>query len=53
MRNLLRYEHVIDDLRGRVDNVVNQRLTLLQFASVKVNKGIPDFTFTQQNLSRD
>ncbi len=40
-------------LRVRVDNVANRRFTLLQFANVKVNKGIPDFTFTQQNLSRE
>jgi outer membrane lipoprotein-sorting protein len=36
----------------RVENRKNGRFTLLQFRSVKVNQGIRDALFTQQNLSR-
>ena len=36
----------------RVENAKNSKYTTLKFAGVKVNAGIPDSTFTQQNLSR-
>lgn len=36
----------------RVENAKNSKFTTLKFAGVKVNAGIPDSTFTQQNLSR-
>jgi outer membrane lipoprotein-sorting protein len=36
-----------------LENAKNGKYTTLQFAAVKVNTGIPDSTFTQQNLSRE
>jgi len=39
--------------RIRIENAKNGRFTLMQFSGVKVNQGIPDSTFTQQNLARD
>jgi outer membrane lipoprotein-sorting protein len=36
----------------RIDNAKNGRFTTLKFTDVKVNAGIPDSTFTQQNLAR-
>jgi outer membrane lipoprotein-sorting protein len=38
--------------RIRVENLKNGRFTVLRFADVKVSSGIPDSTFTPQNLSR-
>jgi uncharacterized protein len=38
--------------RLRIENVKTGRFTLLQFTKVKVNQGIHDSIFTQQNLSR-
>jgi outer membrane lipoprotein-sorting protein len=37
----------------RIENVRNARFTSLKFSGVKVNVGIPDSTFSMQNLSRD
>jgi outer membrane lipoprotein-sorting protein len=36
----------------KIENVKSARYTLLTFSQVKANQGIPDATFTQQNLSR-
>lgn len=36
-----------------VKNLKNQKFTVLQFSSVKVNAGIADSIFTQQNLMKD
>jgi outer membrane lipoprotein-sorting protein len=40
-------------LRIDIENAVNHHFTRLQFAQVKVNQGMSDATFTQQNLSRE
>jgi outer membrane lipoprotein-sorting protein len=37
----------------RIDNVKNKKFTTLKFAGVKVNQGIADSTFSQQNLARE
>ena len=37
----------------RIEDVRSKRATVLTFGDVKVNTGIPDATFTQQNLARE
>jgi outer membrane lipoprotein-sorting protein len=37
----------------RMDDLLSKRYSALQFVRVKANTGIPDATFTQQNLSRE
>jgi hypothetical protein len=37
----------------RVDDLKSKRYSILTFSGVKTNSGIPDSTFTQQNLSRE
>jgi outer membrane lipoprotein-sorting protein len=37
----------------RMENVGKGNVTLLKFADVKVNQGVPDNTFTQQSLSKE
>jgi hypothetical protein len=37
----------------RIEDVRSKRATVLAFGEVKVNAGIPDATFTQQNLARE
>jgi outer membrane lipoprotein-sorting protein len=37
----------------RMENVVKGNVTLLKFADVKVNQGVPESTFTQQSLSKE
>ena len=37
----------------RIENAKSNKFTTLQFSAVKVNSGIPDSTFTVQNLSRE
>lgn len=39
--------------RVRIENALNGKYTTLSFSNVKVNRGIPDSTFTVQNLSRE
>ncbi|MGZ3649980.1 MAG: outer membrane lipoprotein-sorting protein [Bdellovibrionota bacterium] len=39
--------------RINMENVKNGRSTLLEFSDVKVNKGIAESTFSDQNLSRE
>lgn len=40
-------------MQVRMENVRNKKATTLKFEDVKANAGIPDSTFSQQNLSRD
>lgn len=37
----------------RMENVAKGNVTLLKFADVKVNTGVPETTFTQQSLSKE
>ena len=37
----------------RIEDVRSKRATVLTFGDVKVNAGIPDTTFTQQNLAHE
>lgn len=37
----------------RIDNARNKKFTTLKFSNVKVNQGIPDSTFSLQNLARE
>jgi hypothetical protein len=37
----------------RMENVAKGNVTLLKFADVKVNAGVPESTFTQQSLSKE
>jgi outer membrane lipoprotein-sorting protein len=37
----------------RIENAKNGKFTDLKFSGVKVNQGIPDSTFNQQNLARE
>lgn len=37
----------------RIENAKNGKYTTLQFSAVKVNQGIADSTFSQQNLARE
>jgi outer membrane lipoprotein-sorting protein len=37
----------------RIENLKNQRATTLAFGAIQVNKGIPDSTFSNQNLARE
>jgi outer membrane lipoprotein-sorting protein len=37
----------------RIENIRNGKFTVLKFTGVKVNMGIPDSTFTSQNLARE
>jgi outer membrane lipoprotein-sorting protein len=46
-------EHRWMSHRLRIENAASHRYTLLQFAEVKVNAGVPDSTFTQANLSKE
>jgi outer membrane lipoprotein-sorting protein len=40
-------------MKVRMENVAKGNVTLLQFADVKVNAGVPESTFTQQSLSKE